>query len=346
MGMDPPRNDQDSLGLFQAPPSINVGAPFVTDKGPKSDRIKGRQFVTSVPKRGKTADVTFSPFLTLSVGTPYIELGRLQQRARNENAKKQLVPQPFRPSHPSAKACGSGSYYGAMSKHENMKSTDDYDKRPAKKGEQTAGMRNVITSPPRKGTYGFVGLNMGGKPEGVLGEFKYLGEPAKGRPSTSDPVSKPKSFIPPSPASKGTYGYIKLNINGKEKPYGFANEYQYTVAGVAGGITARREKVALSEMKPFVPSHPPKKGGGYYGTMRWSGQEYKEDPEKVKWEKMMAEKKAEREKYGGLVFRPNQSSKSMRTSSIANHPRNQEGGHPAAVNARLFLQRRAATGQT
>jgi hypothetical protein len=28
------------------------------------------------------------------------------------------------------------------------------------------------------------------------------------------------------------------------------------------------------------------------GTFRWSGQEYVEDPEKIKWDKMMAERKA------------------------------------------------------
>jgi hypothetical protein len=36
-------------------------------------------------------------------------------------------------------------------------------------------------------------------------------------------------------------------------------------------------------MKPFYPSQPPKKGGGFYGTMRWAGQEYKEDPEAEKF---------------------------------------------------------------
>ena len=33
---------------------------------------------------GKTYDVTFSNFMTLSTGTPYVEMGKLQQRDRNE----------------------------------------------------------------------------------------------------------------------------------------------------------------------------------------------------------------------------------------------------------------------
>jgi hypothetical protein len=40
--------------------------------------------LTQTVLAGKTADVTFSQFMTLSVGTPYVELGKLQQRDRNE----------------------------------------------------------------------------------------------------------------------------------------------------------------------------------------------------------------------------------------------------------------------
>ena len=40
------------------------------------------------------------------------------------SAKKQIVPQAFRPSNPSQKPCGSGAYYGAFSKNPNVKTTD------------------------------------------------------------------------------------------------------------------------------------------------------------------------------------------------------------------------------
>jgi len=196
-----------------------------------------------------------------------------------------------------------------------------------------------LTSPAKRGTYGFVGLNMGGKPEGVNGEFRYVSEPPKQRPATTG--DKPKPFVPSSPAKKGTYGYMKLNINGGDKPHGFNGEYSYAVEGIA---TSRREKVQTDPLKPFYPSQPPKKGGGFYGTMRWGGQEYKEDPETEKWQKQVAERKAQREKYGNLVFRPSSTPKSMRTVSVTNHARNQEGGHPAAVNARIFRSRRAGGG--
>lgn len=48
----------------------------------------------------------------------------------------------------------------------------EYDKRQAKKGEERVSLKNIITSPPKRGTYGFVGLNIGGKAEGVAGEFR------------------------------------------------------------------------------------------------------------------------------------------------------------------------------
>ena len=61
-------------------------------------------------------------------------------------------------------------------------------------------------------------------------------------------------------------------------------------------------------------------------------------------QKQVAERKAQREKYGNLVFRPSSTPKSMRTVSVTNHARNQEGGHQAAVNARIFRSRRAGGG--
>jgi hypothetical protein len=52
-------------------------------------------------------------------------------------------------------------------------------------------------------------------------------------------------------------------------------------------------------------------------------QNYVEDPESLKFEAVKAERKAIREKYGNTVFRPSSTPKSLRTSSVANHPRNQ-----------------------
>ena len=327
---------QATLGLFSntVAISINIGDEYAKKRGSDTDsRAKGKQLLTSPLKKGKTPDVTFQKFMTLAVGEPFVEMAIQQRRQRNENLKKQIVEKPFRPSSPSKKSTGAGTYYGTFSPIKYMKTTDDYDKRPIRKGEFQLPPKNIFTNPPRRGTYGMVGINIGGKPDGVAGEYAYVSQPVVPRPATA-PEQKPKPFIPPSPSQKGTYGFLHLNINGTIKPQGIAGEYIYQADPIS---SARSHKSDTETLRPFRPSNPAKKGRGFYGTFKWSGQEYKEDPEAEKWKRAREERKREREKAG--VFKPTNYPKSLRQTSICNHPRNQEGGHPAAVNARLFLQR-------
>lgn len=332
---------QVPYGLFSLMPSVNVGDPYKVDKSSKDPRAAGRQFVVNKPKRGKTPDVTFTLFQTLAVGDPYVELAVQQRRARNENNKKQIVPTPFRPANPTKRPVGHGSYYGSFGIWPNMKTTDDFDK---KQKTQIVGntLKNMVTSPPKKGTYGMIGTNIGGKPEGAMGEYRYQPDPVGKRPVTA-PGEKFKPFVPSSPPKKGTYGFMYTNINGAATPHGSQGEYTYVADPIH---IAKRTASEAEPVKPFKPSQPPRKGRGYNGTFRWSGQEYIEDPEKDKWDKMMAEKKANRERNMGLTFKPSSSPKSMRTISVANHPRNQEGGHPAAVNARTFAARHGGRART
>lgn len=51
-----------------------------------------------------------------------------------------------------------------------------------------------------------------------------------------------KPFVPSSPAKKGTYGYMQLNINGNKNPHGVNGEYTYATQGLS---TDRREKVQV-----------------------------------------------------------------------------------------------------
>ena len=334
---------QETLGLFSniVANSINIGDEYVKKRGLNVDpRTKGKQFQTSPLKLGKTADVTFNKFTTLAVGEPFVEMAIRIRHERNESLKKQIVDKPFRPSSPPKRSTGHGTHYGTFSPLKNMKTTDEYDKRPAKKGEVALGPKNILTNPPKLGTYGMIGTNIGGKPEGVTGEYTYSSEPPKGRPSTAPEKLKP--FVPSSPSQKGTYGFQHLNINGIHNPHGVIGEYTYQADPIA---TTRSHKSDTEAVKPFRPSHPSRRGRGFYGTFRWSGQEYKEDPETDKWNRLRAERRRELEKAG--VFRPTSHPKSMRQPSIANHPRTQDGGHPAAVNARIFTARLAnAAGPT
>mmetsp|Transcript_55085 Transcript_55085/g.112628 ORF Transcript_55085/g.112628 Transcript_55085/m.112628 type:complete len:342 (-) Transcript_55085:206-1231(-) len=328
---------QPTLGLFSYTPSINIGDPYARNGKNAEDRIKGKQFSTNPSKKGKTPDVTFSKFETLAVGDPYVELAVQQRRERNKRLKEQLVPQPFKPSNPTKRSTGHGSYFGTFNIWENVKTSDDYDKRQLKKGEKVLDPKNILTSPPKRGTYGMVGTNIGGRVQGFAGEYEYQPSGSnKPRPATAPDGEKLKPFVPSSPAKKGTYGYLHLNINGSTKPKGSQGEYTYMGDPIH---SARSHKSDTDALKPFRPSHPPQKGRGFFGTFKWEGQHYIEDPEKEKWAKAVAERKAARERNMGLIFRPSSHPKSTRTTSVTNHPRNQDGGHPAAVNARIFSAR-------
>ncbi len=322
---------QETLGLFSniVASSINIGDDYVKKTATKVDpRTKGKQFLTAPLRLGKTTDVTFNRFTSLAVGEPYIEMAIHIRRERNENLKKQIGNKPFRPSSPSKRSTGHGTHYGTFNRLTNMKTTDEYDKRPAQKRYLDLP-KNFLTSPPKRGTYGMIGTNIGGKPEGINGEYAYSSEPPKGRPSTAPDKMKP--FVPSSPSQKGTYGFQHLNINGIHKPHGAIGEYTYQADPIP---TTRSHKADTDALKPFRPSNPPQRGRGFYGTFRWSGQDYQEDPGRLR---------AQCKRETGLsgVFRPSSRPKSVRQPSIANHPRNQDGGHPAAVNARLFAARLA-----
>eukprot|EP00961_Rhodomonas_salina_P132314 1780836-Rhodomonas_salina.2 len=45
--------------------------------------------------------------------------------------------------------------------------------------------KNILTSPPKKGTYGMVGTNIGGNVWGTNGEYKFQAEPVRPRPATA-----------------------------------------------------------------------------------------------------------------------------------------------------------------
>ena len=80
----------------------------------------------------------------------------------------------------------------------------DNDGTPARK---PLAPRNFLTSPPKRGTYGMVGMNIGGKVDGIVGELAYSSNPPqpKTRPSTTSDL---RAFCPSSPPKRGTYGII------------------------------------------------------------------------------------------------------------------------------------------
>ncbi|EKX42024.1 hypothetical protein GUITHDRAFT_111879 [Guillardia theta CCMP2712] len=294
---------QHTLGLFSYVPSISLGkrrsvcrCPYNSKAGSIDDRQKGKQFLTTPSKKGSTPDVTFTRFSTVSVGTPYSP--PLQNLQRGEKSSKESVSQPpFRPSSPTKTSQGSGSYYGCFGVWKNMKTTNNYDKVHAKSPD--TGLKNFLIRPPKKGGCGTIELAL-------------------------------KPFVPSSPPQKGTYGYMNLNINGMSRPKGCVGEYTYQSEPLD---RFKRAEDASKDVKPFRPSSPSRKGRGFYGTFTWSGQTYMSDTDSHSKDMKKSPSNPDLPKYG--VFKPCSGSKSLRVTSIANHPRNLEGGHPVLMQSRL-----------
>mmetsp|Transcript_28995 Transcript_28995/g.67186 ORF Transcript_28995/g.67186 Transcript_28995/m.67186 type:complete len:316 (+) Transcript_28995:70-1017(+) len=312
--------DQEKLGLFSQPGSIYIGdaygakeratAALVEANDPTVTRDRGKQFKTNPSKRGKTADVTFSKFTTLYLGDKYVTQHELDRKYELEKKTRQVVPQPFKPSSPPKKSSGPGSYAGTMGPvWANQKTTD---MTPLKPSDIEHAKKNILTSPAKRGTYGFTGLNLGyaagATAQGVVGEYKYYPETAEGRASTA-PTEAVKPWRPNSPARRGTYG-----VNDR----GLFGQYKYEPDPYKNP-TAPFARTSKGE-KPFRPSHPPRRGAAH-GTIN-SFPTYLGDPEKEKFDRERAERKAARERLLGPVFKPTSVPKSMRVVSITNHPMN------------------------
>eukprot|EP00960_Hanusia_phi_P076769 768607-Hanusia_phi.AAC.2 len=123
-----------------------------------------------------------------------LQNNRFPESSTSQDSVSQL---PFRPSSPTKSGQGSGSYYGCFGIWKNMKTTDKYDKVHVKSPDTSLKLlssQNFLIRPPSKGGYGMVGLNIGGNPQGNVGEYKYYSEPASTRPSSAPSGSDTHMF--------------------------------------------------------------------------------------------------------------------------------------------------------
>ena len=103
------------------------------------------------------------------------------------------------PSSPTKVPTGAGTIYGTFKNFPYMKTTDEYDKNRAR--AHTESKRNFLTSPSKRGRYGSVGVNIGGRPEGVAGEFAYSPPNPQPFPHPPRPKSEASTLRPFTPAS-------------------------------------------------------------------------------------------------------------------------------------------------
>ena len=129
--------------------------------------------------------------------TPFVRRYRSYEKEKKE---KNLFPgKPFIPSSPTKVPTGAGTIYGTFQNFPYMKTTDEYDKHATRPHVEVK--RNFLTSPSKRGRYGSVGVNIGGRPEGVTGEFSYSPPNPQPFPFPPRPKSESNPLRPFTPAS-------------------------------------------------------------------------------------------------------------------------------------------------
>ena len=103
------------------------------------------------------------------------------------------------PSSPTKVPTGAGTIYGTFQNFPYMKTSDEFDKNATRTHMEVK--RNFLTSPSKRGRYGSVGVNIGGKPEGVTGEFSYSPPNPQPFPFPPRPKSESNPLRPFTPAS-------------------------------------------------------------------------------------------------------------------------------------------------
>mmetsp|Transcript_24207 Transcript_24207/g.38030 ORF Transcript_24207/g.38030 Transcript_24207/m.38030 type:complete len:378 (-) Transcript_24207:30-1163(-) len=350
------RHSLESLGVFSYNNSVFQSDRYGDGLAAEA-RLQGKQFMTSPAKHGMGIDATFSKFRSIHNGDAYTSPEDRRRAYEREKRSKIISPKPFKPSSvlklashlhshsprkssqsksfsrsPTKQQSGYGTYtYGLVRQHDSPQ--EDAAVPPtsaqAKGGKVKARpleRRNFLTSPASRGSYGSVGLNIGGRVSGVVGEYEYHVispfEKAPGSRPDSTSMMGPRAFSPAHPSKRGTYGFSGLNIGGS--PMGSFGEYSYySMANDSSfsSLTSRSEG-SSPKLRPFLPSQPSKYGAGNYGCLG-AFPEHMADPET---ERIKAEREARaraKAKIKGGVFKPSSITKSIRQPSVlglkANH---------------------------
>lgn len=218
---------------------LSLDDPYV--KETKKKEAAPKQFLTSPGKKG----FPYQNYQSLYEKEPYYDPSYHQRKAEKE--KRSKIPVSFKPSSPPKKSSGSGGYFGTIGgRFEHMQ---DYE--VVKKGDKPKSvspqLKNILTSSPKKGTYGFSNLGIGkdyGRLPNVTDDYDAIKKMTK--KENDDHRAKLK-------------GAFK---SGKTYKNDFFDENPFRDAPVPES----KSKTAKSETEkkvivPFKPSSPPKRGG-------------------------------------------------------------------------------------
>lgn len=285
---------------FSAPIFISIGDEYEKKGNGIPDRFKGRSFVTNPPKKGNGVDVLMSrKFLSLSDGDKYVDPGYFDKRAHLEKERKKVGPT-FKHTSGSKSPCGSGTYFGTFSKPIEHLVEYPVIKQGEMPDKAKPHLRNIVTNPPKRGTYGYAGTTLSkGK------EFQYVSDPYEGE--------KRKEALQAKEASKRIVGPA---FKGACRRGGFFDESAHGISTVYTISHPLPAKKPTSEHHAAPLAKAWKPGGALAGDAAklFRPPEYMEDPYEAKEKAMREQRKADRPKHG--VWKPIGGPKQLPTKSI------------------------------
>lgn len=206
------------MAFFSPPVFITVGDEYDKRTPAGADRFKGVNMKTQPSKRGQQG-LFQKQFLSLSQGDKYIDPGLYDRRYRLEQDKKKITPEGFRYSSGPKKPAGSGTYFGTFSERDPPKHEVEY--AVVKKGEKPDAARphlkNFVTNPGKKGTFGYAGLTLG-----KGDETKYVSDPYEGERRRAALAGKESAKKIVGPAFRGACkrgGFFDETTHGVSRVY-------------------------------------------------------------------------------------------------------------------------------
>ena len=245
----------------------HIGNPYSERRYTGRTLARGKRgFCTSPPKSGKLNDACFNKFTRVHEGLKYEDPHKRHIAAKKARMKKWLNPRGFRPSSPAKKSSySSGDWNGAIGRPFEHICDGLYHTSLRPKTAPTKP-RQILTSPAKVGYAAstpnicFSGLKY------VASEYNLENEKAKKeRRSHEAKVANRRPFTPSSTMSgKGTFD-AQRHCSASRVYTAGAKQLSFAPNPYDGMTTKEIVESKADNRKPFVPSHPPKKGTGILG---------------------------------------------------------------------------------
>ncbi|KAJ9448260.1 hypothetical protein DIPPA_25723 [Diplonema papillatum] len=167
------------VSLFsETTPYVTIGDDY-DKKAPVDPRNVGLKcFVTNPGKKGNMPNVLFEwslgGFKSLHEGDPYIAPGQNNKGDSQEITRKFVGSGPFRYTNPMKKSTGLGGFDGCFQGYVPHETDFDVIKKGERPKRPEAGLRNIVTNPPKKGTFGVPGTLLSNSFGGVNADWKGL----------------------------------------------------------------------------------------------------------------------------------------------------------------------------